>query len=327
MVDYIANFIYSLIRISTPIVFVALCSTISEQAGLLNMAAESMMLTSSLAGVMFSALFNNVWLGILCGMGCAVLLALLLCFATFIMKVDLYLMSISLNMSLMAGTVFVVYLATGTKTTTAGVIQSLSLPNVNIPFIEDIPILGTILSGHNLFTYISLVMVFVVWFLLFRTKTGLRIRASGQNPRAVESVGINPRKIYTLSFVLAAAIGSFGGMYLSMGYQNFFIRNITANRGFIGMAAATIGNGMPVGATVMSFVFGLAYAVTNYLKPYIVDSYFLSALPFLLIIVLYFIVSGYRSGEEKRRLKAARKKLEEAAAAAEAQAAAATANQ
>lgn len=327
MVDYIANFIYSLIRISTPIVFVALCSTISEQAGLLNMAAESMMLTSSLAGVMFSALFNNVWLGILCGMGCAVLLALLLCFATFIMKVDLYLMSISLNMSLMAGTVFVVYLATGTKTTTAGVIQSLSLPNVNIPFIEDIPILGTILSGHNLFTYISLVMVFVVWFLLFRTKTGLRIRASGQNPRAVESVGINPRKIYTLSFVLAAAIGSFGGMYLSMGYQNFFIRNITANRGFIGMAAATIGNGMPVGATVMSFVFGLAYAVTNYLKPYIVDSYFLSALPFLLIIVLYFIVSGYRSGEEKRRLKAARKKLEAAAAAAEAQAAAATANQ
>lgn len=327
MVDYIANFIYSLIRISTPIVFVALCSTISEQAGLLNMAAESMMLTSSLAGVMFSALFNNVWLGILCGMGCAVLLALLLCFATFIMKVDLYLMSISLNMSLMAGTVFVVYLATGTKTTTAGVIQSLSLPNVNIPFIEDIPILGTILSGHNLFTYISLVMVFVVWFLLFRTKTGLRIRASGQNPRAVESVGINPRKIYTLSFVLAAAIGSLGGMYLSMGYQNFFIRNITANRGFIGMAASTIGNGMPVGATVMSFVFGLAYAVTNYLKPYIVDSYFLSALPFLLIIVLYFIVSGYRSGEEKRRLKAARKKLEEAAAAAEAQAAAATANQ
>lgn len=325
MVDYIANFIYSLIRISTPIIFVALCSTISEQAGLLNMAAESMMLTSSLAGVMFSALFNNVWLGILCGMGCAVLLALLLCFATFVMKVDLYLMSISLNMSLMAGTVFVVYLATGTKTTTAGVVQSLSLPNVNIPFIEDIPILGTILSGHNLFTYISLVMVFVVWFLLFRTKTGLRIRASGQNPRAVESVGINPRKIYTLSFVLAAAIGSFGGMYLSMGYQNFFIRNITANRGFIGMAASTIGNGMPVGATVMSFVFGLAYAVTNYLKPYIVDSYFLSALPFLLIIVLYFIVSGYRSGEEKRRLKAARKKLEEAAAAAEAQAAAATA--
>lgn len=324
MVNYITNFIYSLIRISTPIAFVALCSTISQQAGLLNMAAESMMLTSALAGVVFSALFQNVWLGILVGMCCAVVLALFLCFATFVMKVDLYLMSISLNMSIAAGTVFVVYLLTGTKTTTAGVIQSLSLPNVDIPLLKDIPILGAVFSGHNLFTYIALVMVFVVWFLLFRTKLGLRIRASGQNPQAVESVGINPRKIYTLSFVLAAAIGSLGGMYLSMGYNNFFIRDITANRGFIGMAAATIGNGMPVGATFMSLMFGLAYAITNYLKPYIVDSYFLSALPFLLIIVLYFAVSAYRSGEEERRLKAAKRKLAEDEAEEAAEKAAAT---
>lgn len=321
MLEYVTNFIYSLIRISTPLIFVALSSAISQQAGLLNMAAEAMMLTSSLAGVLFSALFQNVWLGILLGMCCSILLALFLCFATFVMKVDLYLMSISLNMSLVACTVFVVYVITGTKNTTAGVVQSLALPNVNIPFIQNIPILGAIISGHNLFTYIALLMVFAVWFLLFRTKLGLRIRATGQNPQAVESVGINPRKIYTLAFVLAAAIGSFGGMYLSMGYNNFFIRNITANRGFVGMAAATIANGMPVGSMVMSFFFGLAYAITNYLKPYVVDSYFLAALPFLLIIILYFFVSWYRSMGEKRRLKEARRRLmeeEEKAAAVKA---------
>ncbi|WP_283681115.1 ABC transporter permease [Parablautia sp. Marseille-Q6255] len=312
MITYITNFIYSLIRISTPIIFIALGSAISQQGGILNMAAEAMMLTASLAGVMFSAMFQNVWLGILCGMGSAVLLALFLCFASFVMKVDMYLMSISLNMALLGGTVFVVYLATGTKNTTAGVVQSLSLGNINIPIIQDIPIIGAIFSGHNLFTYIALAMVFVVWFLLFRTKLGLRIRACGQNPAAAESIGINPRKIYTLAFVFVAAIGSLGGMYLSMGYQNFFVRNITANRGFIGLAAATIANGMPIGSFVMSLVFGLAYAITNYLKPYIVDSYFLSALPFLLIIILYFIMSAYRAGEEGRRLKAAKKKLAEA---------------
>ena len=310
MVEYITNFIYALIRISTPIAFAALGSVISQQAGLLNMAAEAMMLTSSLAGVMFSALFHNVWLGILCGMLCSVFIALFLCFATFKMKVDLYLMSISLNMALLGGTIFVVYLATGTKNTTAGVIQSLSLGNINIPIIQNIPIIGAIFSGHNVFTYIAIVMILAVWYLLFRTKLGLRIRACGQNPSAVESVGINPRKLYTFSFVLAAAVASFGGMYLSMGYQNFFIRNITANRGFIGLAAATIGNGMPLGASIMSLVFGLAYDITNYLKPYIVDSYFLSALPYLLVVVIYFIVSGYRSGEEARKLKRARQKLE-----------------
>ena len=229
MIDYITNFIYSLIRIATPIIFVALSSTISQQAGLLNMAAEAMMLTSALAGVIVSALVQNVWIGILGGVLASVLLALFLCWAAFVLKVDLYLMSISLNMALVGGTVFVVYLLTGTKNTTAGVLQSLALGNVDIPIIKDIPILGAIISGHNLFTYIALAMTFVVWYLLFQTKIGLRIRASGQNPQAVESVGINPRKIYTLSFVLAAAIGSLGGMYLSMGYQAFFIRNITAN--------------------------------------------------------------------------------------------------
>ena len=310
MVDYITNFIYSLIRIATPLIFVSLGSCISQQAGLLNMAAEAMMLTSSLVGVLVSAWFQNVWIGILAGMFSSILIALFQCWATFIMKVDLYLMSISLNMALVGGTVFVVWMVTGTKNTTAGVVQSLALGNVDIPILKDIPILGAIFSGHNLFTYISLLMVFVVWFLLFRTKIGLRIRASGQNPAAIESIGINPRKIYTLAFVMVAAIGSLGGMYLSMGYQTFFIRNITANRGFIGMAAATIANGMPLGSLIMSLVFGLAYAITNYVKPYIVDSYFLSALPFLMIIVFYFIMSAYRSREEARRLRAARKKLE-----------------
>lgn len=318
LITYITNFIYSLIRIGTPLLFVALGSIISVQAGLLNMAAESMMMTACLVGVLASGWCQNVWLGILIGIGSAVAIALLLCFASFVMKVDLYLMSISLNMALLGGTVFVVYLVTGTKTTTAGVVKSLELGAVNIPILKDIPILGAIFSGHNLFTYIALVCVVIVWFLLYKTKLGLRIRASGQNPTALESVGINPRVIYTLAFVLAAVFAALGGMFLSMGYQNYFIRNMTANRGFIGMAAASIGGGTPLGATVMSFVFGLAYAITNYLKPYITDSYFLSALPFLLIIVLYFIVSIYRVREEERRLKKAKMRLaeEEAARAA-----------
>ena len=311
MLEFVSNFIYSLIRISTPLIFVSICSTISQQAGLLNMAAEAMMLTASLGGVLFSAWTQNVWLGILGGAMTAVLIALFLCFATFVMKVDLYLMSISLNMALLGGTVFVVYLVTGTKATTAGVIKSLALGNVNIPFIKDIPFIGSILSGHNVFTYLSIVMVFVVWFLLFRTKIGLRMRAVGQNPQAAESVGINPRRIYTLAFALAAFVGSFGGMYLSMGYQNFFIRNITANRGFIGLAAATIANGMPIGSMLMSFVFGLAYAVTNYLKPYVVDQYFLTALPFIMIVVLYFIMSFWRSKQADRLLKINRQRLAE----------------
>ncbi|MEA4897201.1 ABC transporter permease [Bacillota bacterium Meth-B3] len=303
MLEYISNFLYSVIRISTPIIFVAICSTISAQAGLLNMAGESMMLVASLSGVIFSAMFQNVWIGILCGMLMSMLITLILCFAAFVMKVDLYLMSISMNMALGGGVVFVMWVLTGTKANTAGAINGLALGNIDIPLIKDIPILGSILSGHNVFTYLAILMTVAVWFLLFRTKLGLRMRAIGQNPQAAESVGINTKKIYTIAFLIAAAVGAFGGMYLSMGYQNFFSKGLTGSRGFIGMAADTIGNSQPFGALVMSFVFGLAYAISNYLQPVINDSYLLMSIPFLLSTVIYLIISGYRSGAEGRRLK------------------------
>lgn len=308
--EFITNVIYSIIRISTPIIFVAICSTISAQAGLLNMAGESMMLVASLAGVIFSAMFQNVWLGILGGMLSAMMIVLIICFAAFYMKVDLYLMSISMNLAMGGGVIFVMWVLTGTKANTAGSIPSLALGNIDIPIIKDIPILGSIISGHNVFTYMAILMAVVVWFLLFKTKLGLRMRAIGENPAAAEAVGINTRRIYTIAFLIAAAIGALGGMYLSMGYQSFFSKGLTANRGFIGMAAATIGGNQPFGALLMSFVFGVAYATTNYLQPYISDAYLLQSIPFILCTVVYLVISGYRSTAETRKIKRNRARLE-----------------
>lgn len=313
-IDLISNFLYSVIRISTPIIFVAICSTISEQSGLLNMAGESMMLTASLTGVIFSAIFQNVWLGILAGMLMSMLITLIICFAAFVMKVDLYLMSISMNMALGGAVIFVMWLLTGTKANTAGAINSLALGTLDIPLIKDIPVLGPVISGHNLFTYFAIIMTIAVWFLLYRTKLGLRMRAIGQNPQAAESVGINTKKIYTIAFLIAGAVGAFGGMYLSMGYQNFFSKGLTGSRGFIGMAASTIGNSEPIGALVMSFVFGLAYATSNYLQPIINDSYLLMSVPFLLSTVIYLIISGYRSSADTRLARKKAKQLQEAKA-------------
>lgn len=308
--EFITNVIYSIIRISTPIIFVAICSTISAQAGLLNMAGESMMLVASLAGVIFSAMFQNVWLGILGGMLSAMVIVLIICFAAFYMKVDLYLMSISMNLAMGGGVIFVMWVLTGTKANTAGSIPSLALGNIDIPIIKDIPILGSIISGHNVFTYMAILMAVVVWFLLFKTKLGLRMRAIGENPAAAEAVGINTKRIYTIAFLIAAAIGALGGMYLSMGYQSFFSKGLTANRGFIGMAAATIGGNQPFGALLMSFVFGIAYATTNYLQPYISDAYLLQSVPFILCTVVYLVISGYRSTAETRKIRRNRARLE-----------------
>ena len=238
MIEMVQSFLFSSLRISTSIIFVALCATVSQQAGLTNMAAESMMLTSALAGVIGSAVTQSLGLGMLIGAACAVLITLILCFSAFFMKVDLYLMSISMNTALAGATVYVLYMTTGAKANTASYFNSLQMPAIHIPLIKDIPFLGAIISGQNGFTYLAWIMVIVVWFLLFKTKLGLRMRAVGKNPKAAESVGINPRKTYTIAFMIAGVIASFGGMFLSMGYQNFFIRDMTGGKGFIGMAAA-----------------------------------------------------------------------------------------
>lgn len=302
-IEWITSFLFSVLRISTPIMFVAICAVISEQTGLLNMAAESMMLASALTGVIVSALTQNLFVGIISGMVVSVLVALLLCFASFVMKVDLYLMSIALNTAMSGATVFVMYIMTGVKSNTAAAFKSLQMPDIHIPIIKDIPVIGKIISGLNGFTYIAWITVFLVWFLIYRTKLGLRMRVVGQNPSAAESVGINPRKIYTIAFSIAAAIASMGGMYLSMGYQNFFIRDISAGKGFIGMSASTIGNANPFITAIMSIVFGLSEAVTNNLKIYISDSQLLSALPYIITVVLIFLLSTWRLVQKKNKIR------------------------
>lgn len=315
MLTQIASFLYSVIRISTPIMFVALCAVISEKAGLLNMAAESMMLMSALVGVIVSAVSQSLGLGILAGAASSVAVTLFLCFATFVMKVDLYLMSIAMNLALSGATVYIMYMTTGVKSNTAATFASKVMPNIDIPVLKDIPFLGTLLSGHNGFTYIAWIMIFVVWFLLFKTKLGLRIRAIGQNPEAAESVGINPRRMYTLAFCIAAVIASFGGMYLSMGYQSFFIRDITGGRGFIGMSVSTIVNANPVAAGLLSIVFGLAEALTNYLKIYIADTHLLSAMPYMIMTILILVLSAIRKKRQERFLRENKKLLDERTAA------------
>ncbi|NLL92423.1 MAG: ABC transporter permease [Ruminococcaceae bacterium] len=307
----VAQLLYSIIRISTPLIYVALAVNVTLQAGLLNMAAESMMLASSLAGVLISGYSQSLFLGLLGGAAVSVLVTLFLCFATFVMKVDLYLMSISMNMALMGGTVYVMYLFTGLKSLTASKVPSLSVPQVHIPFIKDIPFLGKIISGHNGFTYLAFIMIFLVWFLIFKTKFGLRMRATGQNPQAVETVGINPRKIYTISFAISGFIASLGGMFLSMGYQNYFVREITAGRGFIGMAASNIALGQPLLSALVAIVFGAAEAVTQTLKLYIVDQQLLSSIPYIVTIVLIFVFSFFQLRARDRIERENRKRLEQ----------------
>lgn len=295
MLDIIVKFLFSVIRVSTPLIFGALAACITKKAGLMNLAIESMMLASALAGVLVSGATQSLLLGMLAGFAAAIAITMIISYAAFVMKCDLYLTSIAMNTALVGGTVFVMFLATGQKANTAGSIASLSISSWNIPLIKEIPILGDILSGHNILTYVAFAMIFLVWFLLYKTKIGLRIRSVGENPNAAESVGISPRRIYFLSFGLSGFIAALGGMYMSMGYLSWFARDMMAGRGFISMSAMNIASGEPVSAALAALMFGSADALSNYMQMGKFPSELISMFPYVCTIVLLVLMSAVRT--------------------------------
>lgn len=261
--DWLATFLYSIIRFSTPIIFAALAAAVCKKTGLLNMAIESMMLCAALAGVLISGFTQSALLGLLAASAMGALVGLIISYASFVGSADLYLTNIALNLAAAGGTVFVLFLFTGTKANSAAVIKSLSLPTINIPLIQKIPFLGKIISGHNILTYLAFLAVFLVWVLIYKTRLGLRMRSISENPDAASSVGISVKKIRFIAFTISGAIAGIGGAFMSMGYVQLFSRDMVAGRGYIGLAASNMADGSPVGAMLASLLFGTSNAAAN----------------------------------------------------------------
>ena len=261
--DWLATFLFSIIRFSTPIIFASLAAAVCKKTGLLNMAIESMMLCAALVGVLISGFTQSALLGLLAAMVMGSVVGLLISYASFVGSADLYLTNIALNLAAAGGTVFVLFLFTGTKSNSAAVIKSLSLPTIDIPLIKDIPFIGNVISGHNILTYLAFLTVIFVWVLIYKTRLGLRMRSISENPDAAASVGISVKRIRFIAFTISGAIAGIGGAFMSMGYVQLFSRDMVAGRGYIGLAASNMADGSPVGAMLASLLFGASNATSN----------------------------------------------------------------
>ena len=184
-------FVFSIFRITTPILFAALAAVVADRAGVTNIGLEGIMMISALTGVIFSAWTQSAWIGLLCAILLGMLTALMIGFFALKLKTDIILAGIAVNMLGNGGTVFFMYLASGDRGYSAN-LASKVMPTVNIPVLQDIPVLGGILSGHNILTYLAFIFVALVWVLLYKTPMGLQIRAVGESPNAADSVGTPP---------------------------------------------------------------------------------------------------------------------------------------
>ena len=299
---FIMEFISSILRMSTPLILVGMAAVIGAKANVLCVAYEGMMLCAALGGVLGSAYSHSLLVGVLCGMAGGIFIAAI--FAYFVLYLDArpLLSGLALNTLANGGTLYLVYLLTGMKQNTSNLV-SLKFPIVHIPVIENIPVLGGLVSGHNLMVYIAFISVVFVWFLINKTSLGIRIQAVGKNPDAAASVGVNVRKTKFIALLLSGILASFGGMYLSMGYLPYFTTDMAAGRGFIAIAAQNMGVGNPILTMIFSMIFGFAMAVGNVAQSYRLPSQFASMAPYLLPIISMWIM-GIRT--RKKRLKAGR---------------------
>ncbi|MCD8168405.1 MAG: ABC transporter permease [Clostridiales bacterium] len=263
---------------------------------------EGIMLISALAGVLGSAFGGNLVWGVVAGLLAAVAVSAVFAYFHLVLKANNVLCGTAVNTMATGLTVFVLQLATGEKGNSSS-LKSFSFPNVDIPVIKDIPVIGTILSGHNALTYFALIMVAAIWFFLYKTPTGLRMRAVGENPDAASSVGQNVVKIQFLAIVLCGIMTGLGGMYLSMGYLNMFVRDMTAGRGFISLAACSMGQATPAGALLSSMIFAFFDGLSNILQVLKIPSEFIQMLPYLATIAGLTVYSIQKSAAASRKMK------------------------
>ena len=300
------DFIFMWIRVATPIIFASLGAAVCTRAGVVNLGLEGIMLISALAGVLGSAFGQSLWWGAAAGMLAAAGVSVLFAYFHLVLKANNVLCGTAVNTMASGLTVFVLQLATGEKGSSSA-LKSFAFPDVEIPFISDIPVIGSILSGHNALTYFALFMVAVVWFFLYKTPMGLRMRAVGENPQAASSVGQDVIKIQFLAIILCGFLAGLGGMYLSMGYLNMFVRDMVAGRGFISLAACSMGQATPVGALLSSMIFAFFDGLSNILQVLKIPSEFVQMLPYLATIAGLTIYSIQKAAAAERKAMKAEK--------------------
>lgn len=284
------SLLFMVFRVSTPILLASIGGMFSDLAGSVNIALEGMMLLSALLAVLVSTFTGSAWLGVLAGMIGATLLALILGYFSLNLKADIIIVGIAINIFSSGFTVFLMNALTGEKGNFTSP-DTVPLPNIKIPILDGIPYLGDALSGHNVLFYAALILVALSHWFLYKHPMGLRIRAVGENPHAAESVGVNVVRIQYIAIAISGLMSGLAGANLSLGYMNMFVRDMTAGRGFIALAAVLLGGRTPLGTFAAAVLFAFAEALSNVLQSLKIPPQVVLMLPYVSTVVALVVFS------------------------------------
>jgi ABC-type uncharacterized transport system permease subunit len=280
------DFLGSVLRIATPLLFGAMGSILSERAGVFAVGLEGMMLAGAFGAALLTFITGNAAVGMAGSLVGGALVAVLVALVTLRLGADQMVTGLAVNVLAAGATSFLVWLVL--QKTGAGSLHVALLAPWPVPGLSDMPFLGPFLFRQPPLTYLALLMIIPLHGFLEWTRWGLMLRAVGENPAAAFSVGANPNFIRAVAVISGGAIAGLGGAVLVLQQVGTFTDGMTSGRGFLALAAIIVGRWRPWGAFVACLVFGAAEAMHLRLQmtglP--VSSYVMQMLPYLIALLV-----------------------------------------
>ena len=289
----------STMRLSTPLLLACLAGLFSERAGIFDIGLEGKMLAAAFFSAAFAYVTGNVWLGLAAGIGASMLLSLLHGVASITFRGNQLISGVAINFLAAGMTVLIAQSWFKQGGRTPALLSGGRFENLTLPFADAlsvVPIIGPfykeVVSGHTILVYVALLMVPFTWWVLFRTRFGLRLRAVGEAPEAVDTAGVSVIGMRYSAVIICGVLCGIAGAYMATGLQAGFVKDMTAGRGYIALAALIFAKWRPWYALSSCLLFGFLQAVA--LRPDLIKGYLgfevqvqlLDALPYILTVVI-----------------------------------------
>jgi ABC-type uncharacterized transport system permease subunit len=288
----------STVRLATPLLLACLAGLFSERAGIFDIGLEGKMLAAAFFSAAVAALTGSVWLGLLAGVGASMALSALHGLASITFRGNQLISGVAINFLAAGLTVLIAqdWFQQGGRT--PSLIGAARFEPITLPFadaLRDVPLLGPVyyelISGHSVLVYLAFASVPMTWWILYRTRFGLRLRAVGENPAAVDTAGVSVVALRYAAVAICGVLCGIAGAYLATALQAGFVKDMTAGRGFIALAALIFAKWRPWYALSACLLFGFLQAIAlRYqnidLGAFTVPVQFMDALPYILTVVI-----------------------------------------
>lgn len=280
------------IRLATPYLYAAIGETFGQRSGVLNLGVEGQMLLGAFAAFYVAFTTGNLWLGVLAAMIVGALMGLAMAFVTVNLQAEQGISGIGFYLFGLGMSDLLFQKLLGSVETVSG------FPDIYIPFLSDIPIIGEIFFQQNIMVYIAYLLVPIALFILNKTTLGLKIRSVGENPEAADSLGVSVAGVRYFTIIQGGILSGIAGASLSIALLNVFQQNMTSGLGFIAVALVYFGGWRPVGVLLGALLFSMVNALQLWIQVLNIPipSDFAVMMPYVLtILALVFAVQRVRA--------------------------------